>query len=572
MDKRESTINYFNGIKSYSLFFDNVFFGKTECDKDLIWEKYRISYAKVALIANFIMLKKEDMIENKGELVYESKIIDETLEKSMDYIATKVGDEFKVGEYIAPAAKIVAKIRNKFAHGDFTIDIENNSLIMIADDKRMEIDIDKLATCFNFEFLALMGKPKTSVIERINFETYAPSVLNNQPIVNNEQLKTAISASTINTFTMRTLDGRLLTTDALNCFIKTINTYNSLQRRSDKKIVVNSLRDEADKHSCTFNFTKSKNIPQEMLDKVYKVFESNNDFFNLPLYEQSLRINMVLKNLYVPESMDLIIGNFVNLFILNNLEKANITDIFKKIYSLVITNESDINATIALAKFNALFCYPLEHIYKENKYDLNRENQLDFEKLDLSFLEPDILDSEKGIIEEAEKRVSSYPDKIIKVQNNLEISKENVKNILLLKEDPKHNITEEKIKILEEKSIRIAETKDKINNDYLLAKDILDKIREDFEKNPIYFRNRAIIEDIRNAISHGHVEVINNNATFIDDNYLDFTDIYNGQIVFHLKVMVKDFEQIFNDNNIIYISEFLNNRMIKNDSDLKCRK
>ena len=83
-------------------------------------------------------------------------------------------------------------------------------------------------------------------------------------------------------------------------------------------------------------------------------------------------------------------------------------------------------------------------------------------------------------------------------------------------------------------------------------------IRDDYRNNPEYYKNRAIIEGIRNAIAHGHIRI--RKANNIDDTVIIFKDIYNGEVTFELEITVDEFSSLFSQRNVSLIALFLNNR------------
>ena len=55
--------------------------------------------------------------------ITKSKVFVKSLEDTVSYIATKVSNGYKIGNYIFPNAEtLVAIVRNKLAHGNFKID------------------------------------------------------------------------------------------------------------------------------------------------------------------------------------------------------------------------------------------------------------------------------------------------------------------------------------------------------------------------------------------------------------------------------------------------------------------
>ena len=86
-------------------------------------------------------------------------------------------------------------------------------------------------------------------------------------------------------------------------------------------------------------------------------------------------------------------------------------------------------------------------------------------------------------------------------------------------------------------------------------------LKSDYDMNPDYFRNRAIVDGIRNAIAHGNI-TINKfvSPEKIDDIMITFKDIYEGEVTFELEISIRDFERLFHEHNITVLSEFLDRK------------
>ena len=82
--------------------------------------------------------------------------------------------------------------------------------------------------------------------------------------------------------------------------------------------------------------------------------------------------------------------------------------------------------------------------------------------------------------------------------------------------------------------------------DYLLANKEYEDIKKDYSDNYMYFKNKAIIEGIRNSIAHGHYEFISNGNVW--DTEVIFSDIYEGQLTFQVKMKFIDFVSLIEDN------------------------
>jgi len=71
-------------------------------------------------------------------------------------------------------------------------------------------------------------------------------------------------------------------------------------------------------------------------------------------------------------------------------------------------------------------------------------------------------------------------------------------------------------------------------------------IKNDYDNNPMYFRNKAIIEGIRNALAHGNYEFIRDKDNM--DTRIVFSDIYEGELTFKIEISYEDFEDMINSS------------------------
>jgi hypothetical protein len=95
-------------------------------------------------------------------------------------------------------------------------------------------------------------------------------------------------------------------------------------------------------------------------------------------------------------------------------------------------------------------------------------------------------------------------------------------------------------------------------NKLVKANNYYNDVKQDYINNSNYFRNKAIIEGIRNAISHGNVTIENSGIIYnISDAILKFSDYYEGKLCFELEISVYEFESLFEKYNVEVANKFL---------------
>lgn len=152
MDKLNSALSYYNGVKAYSFFLLNQF-GDTSFDGSLILEKNNYNATRIAFISSILLGAKEDIVEKLPNLEFGSLIYEDDLVKNVKLIATKDNNGYVIDNYrFCSAAEVVAMIRNKFAHGNFELDLEHSRIIFDFAGTKVKLNIDKLT---NFVVIAL---------------------------------------------------------------------------------------------------------------------------------------------------------------------------------------------------------------------------------------------------------------------------------------------------------------------------------------------------------------------------------------------------------------------------------
>ena len=189
-------LDYYNGIGAYYSYLatnlgDDVF------NPELIKEEDNITHAKVALMALYFTTEKEKIVKKK-ELEdgpaneFDPKIIDEELAKSIETIAKNMGDYYQIGDYTeSNPANIIAIIRNKFAHGKYSIDYENKTIHFYHKKGTidMPVNIDDLFLLICKSVVNLVSYPKTNEVTRIHAEHHHLDTLGFDHISSREEAK-----------------------------------------------------------------------------------------------------------------------------------------------------------------------------------------------------------------------------------------------------------------------------------------------------------------------------------------------------------------------------------------------
>lgn len=570
MNKVDFISDYFAGTYAYYLYQMGTFENDSEKTQYILNKEY-LNAAKIALISNIMLGIKEDMVENKGNLVYQSKLFINSLEHSVFHIATKVDSGYQIGSYIFPdASTLVAIIRNKLAHGMYTMDLKHNRVILHHKGSDIILNIDKLSLFIVDSFANTINQKMTNKYERnIVYYTKNNSKSEN-PITDISEVKKMVKNFNAVNFTIETQN---LLPVPMNCilrfesFLKNsyINFYDALTG-TDYKQMVKFLADNGCKISYSFDILTD----QDKINNVLKYADSEivgNK--NLNYIEQikllGMEIQKRLNSKY--NSFNALASNVSNLVVLSAITKTSSVkydDISRYItprYLNLIKIGYDEFGMALISMFNTLFMYPFDDVYSiKGEYTFDKSDGLDFSKLDLSMVNPTTINIDNYPLVNAKEKVNSILRKQSNLVNNILIQENNLNNV-------KGN---EKVELkIKEKIESLRKELSKYVSDYVNAYTDLTSVVYDYSMNKDYFRNKAIIEGIRNSIAHGNYEFVSNGK--FSDTIIVFNDIYEGQLTFQAKLTFCEFEQLI-FNNKDFLLSFVDEKISLTDQNKSKKK
>lgn len=566
-EKAREIIDYHNGIASYYSYLATCL-GDDAFDPELIKDENNITHAKVALMALYFTTEKEKIVKKK-EIVggpaneFDPKIIDEKLAKSIEIIAKKTKDGYTIGEYTDEnPSNIIALIRNKFAHGKYSIDTENK-IIHFYHKKGtidMPVSIDDLFLLICQSVVNLTGYPKTNEVIRVHAEHHHVMDLGFKHISSREEAKKFLQVARFREFKFSTLDKSDLEEEALEGFLAFLDKRKEIA--SDKgtvNYITDLFNNVAYKNGCVLNSRKMK-LTDEEIESILDYLDSNTGIYDvedLRFQAEYLLTLGVQKKMPTYEANPILRGLIYNMHLLNGMDQGEFD--FDKLLEgkSMSMHQSAVECVVSglLANFNALYIYPYEDVYLNGcKYAEERFDQFNFGELDFSFINPKKLtiytaplDQSKMVYDAKYNEAMKQLDKVNKAKENLAKAEEkgNQKGI----EYWENYIDKENMEYLK-----------MIGNLVILQTD-LQILQSDYDVNSDYFRNRAIVDGIRNAIAHGNI-TINKfvGPKKIDDITITFKDIYEGETTFELEISIRDFEKLFQGPCVQPIIDFLNRK------------
>ena len=601
----------YNGIsKYYTVFINN--FTERPCVKIEKIDQESILYALISMVSLDIIYNKEEMVKQKdssgkttktNDVEYESIMSDKSLDILLySYNQSNEGNLFKDG------ATLFAFVRNKIAHGDFEIDIKNNNFKLKKTIKENGNDIDVPITVNINTFLNNYINIVNGLDVRKKCNCYTKTLLLNKSnlldkiIDDKKDLDSLLSLMHIKKYTIRRKDNKDLTTEEKMRFNYDINELKKkLVTDKDIKYIENQLIEKYEKYGYYVNINKSKIKDSETKEKVWEIIKQENEIFDNYILEEKQKRNGNIPDDIYEIGLRLLkysYGERINKLITENYEQKGINVginlneiILKEMYQtgnynidqIVKNNDLHLDVremlcAIDLARFYSIYCYPLEKSYeKDSKYRANieninklnkmgdsnniyvyeRHNNFNFDKIDLSDLQPKILEIDTKNKTDVTKDLDEINKKIKRKEEKIAKKRQNIEK-LIDSTNTKEELKKEKLNLLRDQLLTLYKSLDKLKLDEYVINYNKELIDQDYEQNPLYFRNRDIIKGIRNSISHGNVYLTNIGYTNnLYDMEMRFEDIYEGKKVFELTTSIYNFDTFFEPKNINENEKFI---------------
>lgn len=554
--KEENIANYYNGTVAYTLFLQDIIYGTTE-NSNLILDKNYMNAAIMGFISNIFLIIKEGLIE-KQDNSYNSLILEDILEKSLNIIAEKTDDGYKIDNYVFKNKEtLVLELRNKIAHGNFNFDLPHNRVILNIENNEIKININKLSAFVVASLDSYLKNYKTNEFSR-------KMVINNKilsnrkkPMLTKSEIRGFIKKYRQKIITLKSKDASVIPKPIIEEFEQIITKY-EYEHPDEKELYKNIISFEK-KYGNNYEII-NESKPFKNID--YDTFPTYflNSIKETTTYDE--QVTMLLKELEINENIEnnklnLLIDNLHNLIILDTIKKTNSTNldiIGEKIYeeygNIFISSNTLISSLIAC--FNALFSYGKDNIYKnDNKYSiLNNNNGLDYSKLDLTLFNIELCNIDKGYIIDLKTKVDSKFKDLEKIEEKINKISENINKVNKLEVI---NKLKETLLNIESRKIEVKELYNNLLNEYKSANDY-------FTNNIDYLTNERIIDGIRNSIAHGNYYIIS--KTDLNNSIIVFEDVYEGKLTFKCSIKINDFIKFLSDNSPI-ICNFLNNHKTK---------
>lgn len=540
MDKIDSMLDYYSGAKAYSLFLLNQFVGD-EYDGSYILDKKNYNAARVALISNILLGIKEDIVTKAPELKFETQIFADELAKSVSMIATKTDSGYVIDGYsFSDAATVVARIRNKLAHGNFMFDLDHNRVILDFAGSGVKLNIDKLATFVIYSLKNYFRRVKMKVCEKSFVMNEKAEKNRTKPLKDSKEVKRVISNFKKVEVTLKSKDGVIISKDLAGMLDEVIEAYKETSNLKVFTLFKDMVKDKYD-FDWDVRYVKFDDL-DEFADSLFEVLKDQG-------YTEAVNAigDKVLKRVTEGKKFSEISASFNDFILLEaaydlqSTDKDKISNYIANKYGnfFVASNEELAAASVSL--FNTLFGYLHDDLLDNENAFTSGDNTgfdystLDFSAFNVSYLKPDNgpIDSHRETYMGVSKRLAAIQSKIQKNTESLNAVKlsGNTKAQAVLSANLNND------KILEATMI----------SDVASAKATYDDAVDYVTDNSLLVYNRGIINGIRNSIAHGKYTVIQSGS--FDDVRILFEDIYEGETTFKADISIADFL------NFIYSSE-----------------
>lgn len=528
---------------------------------------------KLIYASFMLMLWKDEYIMKDSNKMLNSNLSDELLDEIISYIATKQADgSWKIGNItLDNSYEVIQIIKNKIAHGDYKI--ENNNIELKYGNKSGYINIDDLIDFSNELGTSWESIKATGENKRIFIGSNIPQKLLNKKISNNRDLEKYLKYLNYIEITDRPFPGYERNKDYVEIvdeFTESIIKNNNQDHADGYKEIIMTYYKLMEKMGIDISITSTNSYFLPNINEVLESFKKNKTFYK----EEDIlkQINYLSYTLYEKNTVSAQKKNISEGIILNqgflhelsnnpNKSMTELLDIKDKISLAERSKLDKAILTSYLVGFYVVYIYGLNRIYTADERDhidkLYDQSIFDFSKLDLSNINYKTL--------EISKNFDAFQDQYNKKKKKMEELQNRYMNVDEIANSLEERIEKERQSSKKDISSLIKGLK-KTRNDLLEINEKYwaNKPKFEFETNFInnnfedYKKNRAIIEHIRNSISHGNVQL--NYAKGYgkrDDATICFKDIYDGKVGFEAELTVDEFSTLISGKNLKTIASYI---------------
>lgn len=552
--KLDSIAKFYSGAKAYCMFLIEEH-QQDGAYVDYILDEELYNCARLGFITNIILSIKEDLVEKVSYHNFKSLIFLRQLEESVEVLATKTNNGYVIDNYtFDTAANLVATLRDKLAHGNFTINDGGQEITLFLNDgNTINISIDSLYSFIYYAMMNFLKKQdkKEFVKNKIMFSKIKNGT---KSLKTKSDIRFVCKNVKRVTLSFKRKDGKDLTEKE----VTRLDTICQLFDTDSTEQGLNKIR-ELTKYTYDFSYTR-KPITNINYDLIIEVV--TNFYNNVTLPYQLNRIALMIEKMLDDENMlQEIMASANNLSLLNAIFEYKSTDmkfVESKLNDKVIENGIVEIANAGIVLFQSLFSYANDDIYvNDYEYQLKENNGLDYSKLDLSKLNVLVYPTDKSPLTILSEQKNAIEKEYINVEKKIDKIKINIENIKKSNNLKALSIVNQTLLTLKQEEQTILNEKMKRENEY---NDALIYS----QNNKTHLLNKSIINGIRNSIAHGNYRILQGKK--LEDIKIVFEDIHNDKLTFKAEISPTDFINMIYENDHV-INEFLLNK--KGEQTLK---
>lgn len=541
----------YGGIKTYTMFLSDCFMGKSEVHNFILQKDY-FYMAKFSLAICCLLVVKEELIEgSKNNFV--CKTIDEGILNCVKKVATKTKNGFEIdGFTFKNSEEIVGLIRNKLAHGEFVIDLENKKVSFKLEDSMMSLGmtnvINMISESMDYYYLNTSNTEYQKDIIAIN----KIDKTRTKSLKTKSEIKGFLRTLSKMSFSLKKQDGGPLDDNIAKTADNVISAY---EKDFSLDLLIKAKNKFAQK-GYSFDWEKTS-LKSDLIDDttnyIYKNYPKNIPYeYQIRFMKRDLESRLNPKK-HLVKSLQ---KNMMLLEIAYKNQTVNYGEVLEEYqkecsYDTVGIEEL---ATASFALFEALFSYGNDKFLENsNEYTFLPSDGLDYSTLDLSSINVLYINKENGFKNSIQIELISKKKKITEI--DAKISKNEQSLVQVTKSGNLKAKT-----ILESNLQKSYQERDKMYEELKALLIRLNEINLYESFNESHLRNKVIINGIRNSISHGNykIETVENRI-----DKIVFEDIYEGVLTFKCEVPITEFI------NMIYKNEKPIEEFLDNDETLR---
>lgn len=545
--KLETLYEYYVGNLVYTSFlFEMCYEENGKSKKDIVKTEF-LNSVTVSLISVIFQSIKEEIIINKGDLVYESNLLLSKLESNVELIIEKNKNRYIIdNKEFTTAADVVVFIRNKLAHGMFYI--EDNNVYLLDGENLVKININKLKN-FIMNSLYSLYKDKIDTI-------YKRNIIINDKVNTSRKKKVNTKSEMIGLIksfkcievSLSSIDNKTISVSMNKIYRDYLHLYNNT---GDIKYLYNlDIICKSMGYKFEYKYVPIKNIDyNELADNLLKMTKDDITYIEMVKYT-GYKLSLITN---ANKKYNTLLSHLNNMILIDNIKNHKSSDVLgfiNETYDSFSISYNEITSSL-ICMFNSLFNYSVDKIFKDdNIYFTNKIDGLDYSMLDLSMFNVNYKEEYNSYMSNILNEKTSIIKKINVVRENINKNNININNV-----SSTNNLTViNKLNVIRNELL---------NNEQILLSELSkrDNIINNYNNNYKYFYNYSIIEGIRNSIAHGNYFV--SDISNFENAIITFKDIYNDKLTLEVNIKLCDF-YTFMINNHDYIFNYIRLKEEKN--------